>query len=76
MVLVIIAGATVFGHFMAISTIPFALADWIKNLAISPMALMGVIIFIYFIGGFFYGFNGPDSSDHPDLFSRGHANGL
>jgi len=53
MVLVIITGATVFGHFMAISTIPFALADWIKNLAISPMALMGVIIFLYFIGGFF-----------------------
>jgi C4-dicarboxylate transporter DctM subunit len=53
MVLIIITGATVFGHFMAISTIPFALADWIKNLAISPIALMGVIIFLYFIGGFF-----------------------
>jgi tripartite ATP-independent transporter DctM subunit len=53
MVLVIITGATVFGHFMAISTIPFALADWIGNLTISPIALMGVIIFLYFIGGFF-----------------------
>ena len=53
MVLIIITGATVFGHFMAISTIPFALADWIKNLAISPNALMLVIIFLYFVGGFF-----------------------
>jgi tripartite ATP-independent transporter DctM subunit len=53
MVLIIITGATIFGHFMAISTIPFALADWIKNLPIPPMALMGVIIFLYFIGGFF-----------------------
>ncbi len=53
MVLIIITGATIFGHFMAISTIPFALADWIKNLPIPPVALMGVIIFLYFIGGFF-----------------------
>ena len=53
MVLIIITGATVFGHFMAISTIPFALADWIKSLPIPPVALMGVIIFLYFIGGFF-----------------------
>ncbi|UCD82568.1 MAG: TRAP transporter large permease subunit [Desulfobacterales bacterium] len=53
MVLVIITGATIFGHFMAISTIPFALADWIENLAISRVALIGVIIFLYFIGGFF-----------------------
>ena len=53
MVLVIITGATVFGHFMAISTIPFALADWIKNLPIPPVALMALIIFLYFIGGFF-----------------------
>jgi tripartite ATP-independent transporter DctM subunit len=53
MVLVIITGATIFGHFMAISTIPFALADWIKSLPIPPVALMGVIIFLYFVGGFF-----------------------
>jgi C4-dicarboxylate transporter DctM subunit len=53
MVLFIIAGATVFGHFMAISNIPFVLADWVGNLPIPPMAIMGVIIFIYFIGGFF-----------------------
>jgi tripartite ATP-independent transporter DctM subunit len=53
MVLIIITGATIFGHFMAISNIPFALADWIKELPVSPVALMGIIIFLYFIGGFF-----------------------
>jgi tripartite ATP-independent transporter DctM subunit len=53
MVLFIIAGATVFGHFMALSNIPFVLADWAANLPIHPIAVMGVIIFIYFIGGFF-----------------------
>jgi len=53
MVLFIITGATVFGHFLAISNIPFVLADWVGGLPIPPMAVMAVIIFIYFIGGFF-----------------------
>jgi len=53
MVLFIITGATVFGHFMAVTTIPFLLADWVSSLPIPTMAIMGVIIFIYFIGGFF-----------------------
>lgn len=53
MVLFIITGATVFGHFLAISNIPFVLADWIGNLPIPPMAIMAVMICIYFVGGFF-----------------------
>jgi len=53
MVIFIITGAVIFGHFMAVSTIPFILADWLGGLAIHRMAIMGVIIFIYFIGGFF-----------------------
>lgn len=53
MVLFIIAGATVFGHFMAISNIPFKLADWVGNLPIPPIGIMVIIIIIYFIGGFF-----------------------
>jgi C4-dicarboxylate transporter DctM subunit len=53
MVLFILAGATVFGHFLAISNIPFALTEWVEHLPLPPMAIMGVLIFIYFIGGFF-----------------------
>jgi C4-dicarboxylate transporter DctM subunit len=53
MVLFIIAGAVLFGHFLAVSTLPFLLADWVGNLPIGRMAIMGIIIFIYFIGGFF-----------------------
>ena len=53
MVLCVIAGATVFGHFMAVSTIPFILADWVEGLPLPPMAIMGVIVFIYLIGGCF-----------------------
>ena len=53
MVIFIITGAVIFGHFMAVSTIPFALADWLGGLPIHRMAIMSVIVFIYFIGGFF-----------------------
>ncbi|MBW2093864.1 MAG: TRAP transporter large permease [Deltaproteobacteria bacterium] len=53
MVLFIIASATVFGHFLAISNIPFMLADWIGALPVPPGVVMAVIIFIYFLGGFF-----------------------
>jgi len=53
MVLCVIAGATVFGHFMAVSTIPFILADWVGGLPLPPMAIMGLIVFIYLIGGCF-----------------------
>jgi C4-dicarboxylate transporter DctM subunit len=53
MVIFIITGAVIFGHFMAVSRIPFLLADWLGALPIHPMAVMAVIVFIYFIGGFF-----------------------
>ncbi|MFC1819832.1 TRAP transporter large permease [Thermodesulfobacteriota bacterium] len=53
MVIFIITGAIIFGKFMAVSRIPFMLADWLGDLPINPMAVMAVIIFIYFIGGFF-----------------------
>ncbi|MGQ9647887.1 MAG: TRAP transporter large permease [Thermodesulfobacteriota bacterium] len=53
MVLCVITGATVFGHFMAVSTIPFILANWVEKLPLSTVAIMGVIIFIYLIGGCF-----------------------
>jgi C4-dicarboxylate transporter DctM subunit len=53
MVIFIITGAVVFGHFMTVSRIPFLLADWLGGLPIHPMAVMTIIVFIYFIGGFF-----------------------
>jgi tripartite ATP-independent transporter DctM subunit len=53
MILTVIAGATVFGRFMAITTIPFALANWVQSLNLPPVAIVGVIFLIFFIGGFF-----------------------
>jgi len=53
MVLFILFGAVIFGHFMAISGIPFLLVEWVGNLPIPPMAIISIIILIFFIGGFF-----------------------
>ncbi|MCK9363395.1 MAG: TRAP transporter large permease [Syntrophales bacterium] len=53
MIISIITGSIVFGHFMAVTTIPFVLADWIETLPLPPMVIMGVIIFMYFVGGCF-----------------------
>jgi C4-dicarboxylate transporter DctM subunit len=53
MVLFIIAGAVIFGHFMALSRIPFALADWVGGLPLPTMGIVGVMAFIFFVGGFF-----------------------
>jgi C4-dicarboxylate transporter DctM subunit len=53
MIMVIVAGATLFGHFIAITKIPLILADWVSALQIPSMAIMALIIFIYLIGGCF-----------------------
>ncbi len=53
MVLVIVTGATVFGHFLAITRIPFELAGWVKELPLPSWGVMGVIILIYLMGGSF-----------------------
>ncbi|MEA2039274.1 MAG: TRAP transporter large permease [Thermodesulfobacteriota bacterium] len=53
MVLVIVAGASMFGHFLAITRIPYALATWVSELAMPHWAIMAFIIFIYLVGGAF-----------------------
>lgn len=53
MVMIIVTGATVFGHFMAVAKIPLVLADWVAGLPLPSMAIMGVIVLIYLLGGCF-----------------------
>jgi len=52
-VMVIITGAIVFGHFIAVTQIPFVLADWVSALPLPPAAIMGVIVLMYLLGGCF-----------------------
>lgn len=51
MVFVIIAGAVMFSRFLALTRIPFDIADWVAALPISPVAILGIIFVIYIIGG-------------------------
>ncbi|MDD2388361.1 MAG: TRAP transporter large permease [Desulfobacterales bacterium] len=53
MILVIVTGATIFGHFLAVSRIPFDIAAWISGLALPPYMIMGFIILVYLAGGCF-----------------------
>jgi TRAP-type C4-dicarboxylate transport system permease large subunit len=53
MIMVIVAGATVFGHFIAVSKIPLVLADWVSALPWPPVAVLAVIVLIYLLGGCF-----------------------
>jgi len=53
MVMFIIAGAMIFGHFLAVTKIPFALSAWAGSLDIHPMAIMGIIALLHLIGGCF-----------------------
>ena len=53
MVMLIVTGAAVFGHFLAVTRIPFNLATWVGGLPISPTAIIGLIILMYLIGGCF-----------------------
>lgn len=51
MVIVIIAGAMIFGKFLAVTRIPFDIADWVRALPVPGLAIMGIIFGIYVIGG-------------------------
>jgi len=53
MVMVIVTGAVIFGHFMAITRIPFDLANWVSGLPLPNYAVMGIIILVYLFGGCF-----------------------
>jgi C4-dicarboxylate transporter DctM subunit len=53
MVMFVVTGAMIFSHFIAVTKIPFLLSDWVSSLPISPMAIMGLIVFLHLIGGCF-----------------------
>jgi C4-dicarboxylate transporter DctM subunit len=53
MIMVIVTGAVIFGHFMAITRIPYLLADYVSSLPLPPHAIICVIILVYLIGGCF-----------------------
>lgn len=53
MVMVIVTGAIIFGHFMAVAKLPIFLSQWVGALPLPPMAIMGFIVILYLLGGCF-----------------------
>jgi C4-dicarboxylate transporter DctM subunit len=53
MIMVIVTGAVVFGHFMAITRLPYSLASDVGSLPLPPHAVIVVIILVYLVGGCF-----------------------
>jgi len=51
MVIVIIAGAMIFGRFLAVTRIPFDIASWVVGLPVPKMVIMMIIFGIYILGG-------------------------
>jgi TRAP-type C4-dicarboxylate transport system permease large subunit len=53
MVLMVIAGSTILGHFLAVTKIPILAADWIGHLHLPPFVVMILILLAYEVGGSF-----------------------
>lgn len=53
MVMVIVAGATVFGHFLQITGLPTSIAAYLAALPLPPLAIMALILLFYVVAGAF-----------------------
>jgi C4-dicarboxylate transporter, DctM subunit len=53
MVIMLIAGSAILGHFIAVTNIPFLAADWIAGLPLHKYVIMLIIALFYLVGGSF-----------------------
>ena len=53
MILLLIGGSSILGHFITITNIPQLMADWATNLPVHRNLVMIIICFVYLIGGSF-----------------------
>lgn len=53
MIMLLVAGAMVFGRFIAVSRLPYEMASWAANLQMPPFVIMLVILLIYMVLGCF-----------------------
>ncbi|GAA4889542.1 TRAP transporter large permease [Streptomonospora salina] len=51
MVILLVAGAIVFGRFLTLSRLPFELAERVANLPVAPIVVLLVVLAIYLVGG-------------------------
>jgi C4-dicarboxylate transporter, DctM subunit len=53
MVMIIVAGAVIFGRFLAVTRIPSTLASWLASLSLPGWSIIGLIVVFYLIAGCF-----------------------
>ncbi len=53
MVFMLVAGAIIFGRFLAVTRLPFMIADFAAGLPVSPYVILMIVLIIYLIGGCF-----------------------
>jgi tripartite ATP-independent transporter DctM subunit len=53
MIMFMVAGAIILGRFLAVSRVPFELANWAGALPLPPFAVVGVVLLIYLVLGCF-----------------------
>ncbi len=53
MVYMLITGAIIFGRFLAVTRLPFLVADFAAALPVSPYVILAIVLIIYLLGGCF-----------------------
>jgi tripartite ATP-independent transporter DctM subunit len=53
MVMTIVAGAIIFGKFLAVTQVPSNLASWLSSLPLPGWCIIGLILLFYLVGGCF-----------------------
>ena len=53
MILMLLAGATILGHFFAVTKMPYIVADWLGGLPVNRNIIIIIICIFYLIGGSF-----------------------
>jgi tripartite ATP-independent transporter DctM subunit len=53
MVFMLVTGAIIFGRFLAVTRLPFLVADFASALPVSPFVILAIVLLIYLIGGCF-----------------------
>ena len=76
MAFMLVTGALIFGRFLAITRLPFMVADFAASLPVSPYAILAVILLIYLIGGCFVDALGFLVLTIPIFFPLGNALGF
>jgi C4-dicarboxylate transporter, DctM subunit len=71
-----VTGAIIFGRFLAVTRIPFMIAEFASGLPVSPYVILSFILLIYLIGGCFVDSLGFLVMTIPIFFPLGMALGF